>query len=54
MESGISCRILLARSTAIKLTRRTLDATLKNQTHRCKAEKKKVGLDFEYRIFQVG
>lgn len=33
--------------------RRTLDSMLKNQTHRCKAEKKKVGLHFEYRIFQL-
>jgi hypothetical protein len=34
--------------------RRTLDGMLKKQTNGCKAEKKKVGQHFEYRIFRLG
>ena len=33
--------------------RRTLDGMLKKQTHGCKAEKKRVGQHFEYRIFRL-
>ncbi len=33
--------------------RRTLNGMLKNQTHGCKAERKKVGQHFEYRIFRL-
>jgi predicted ArsR family transcriptional regulator len=33
--------------------RRTLDGMLKKQTYGCKAEKKKVGQHFEYRIFRL-
>jgi hypothetical protein len=33
--------------------RRTLDGMLKKQTYGCKAEKKKVGQHFEYRIFKL-
>jgi hypothetical protein len=33
--------------------RRTLDGMLKKQTFGCKAEKKKVGQHFEYRIFRL-
>jgi predicted ArsR family transcriptional regulator len=34
--------------------RRTLDGMLKKQIYGCKAEKKKVGQHFEYRIFRLG
>lgn len=35
------------------LVRRALNRMLKNQTHGCKAEKKKVGQHVEYRIFSL-
>ena len=33
--------------------RRALNRMLRNQTHGCKAEKKKVGQHFEYRLFRL-